>query len=330
MYKDYYKILGLQKGASQDEVKKAYRTLAKKYHPDKNPDNKEAEEKFKEISEAYEHITSGKSEQQNQEYNFNDFFGGFNDFFRNFNNRQSSYYEQRRTGGDLRIKVNISLNDVINGGSKKLRFKRKVRCKTCNAKGGSDVETCRKCNGSGVINAHNGIFHVQVTCDSCGGSGRIIKNKCKTCHGSKFEEKEETIDVQIKIGSKTGDTYVAHKMGNENEQGIPGDLYVKIQEEPYPMGLQRKGFDLMMPISVPILSSLLGDELNITTPIGDIKVNLPKSTKDGAYIKAPNKGILHDFGSGDFYFSVNYRYPINITNEEKEVLEKLKQNENFK
>ena len=341
MYKDYYKILGLNSGASKDEVKKAYRKLAKKYHPDVNPNDAEAEKRFKEISEAYDAITNGKtsnpygnSYQQSYNTDFNDFFGNFNDFFRNFNGgfNSQSYQQQRSTGGDLRIKVKVTLDEVINGGEKKLRFKRRIKCSPCDGKGGvgNDVSTCGKCHGTGIINKHNGLFIVSVNCDNCGGSGKIIKNKCKSCNGTKFDYKEETIDVKIKKGSKSGDTMVAAGYGNENELGRAGDLYIRIEEERYPMGLQRKGGDLMMPISVSILSSILGEDLTIKTPIGDIDVTLMPGTKDGQYIKAKGKGIPTDFGTGDFYFSVNYKVPISITKEERKILEDLKQSKNFK
>jgi molecular chaperone DnaJ len=343
MYKDYYKILGLSQGASKDDVKKAYRKLAKKYHPDKNPNNLEAEKRFKEVSEAYECITSGKTNngqnsyyQQSAQTDFNDFFGNFNDFFRNFAgggyNSNRYYQEQKRKGGDLRIKVNVTLDEVINGGEKKLRFRRKVKCSTCDGKGGigDDVYTCGKCNGNGKINRNNGLFVVSIACDNCDGTGKVIKNKCKSCGGSKFNYKEETIDVDIKKGVKTGDTMVAAGYGNENEFGVAGDLYIKIQEERYPMGIQRNGPDLMMPISVSILSSILGEDLTIKTPIGDIDVHLTPGTKDGQYIKAIGKGIPSDFRIGDFYFSVNYKIPINISDKEREILEELKQSKNFK
>lgn len=338
MYKDYYKVLGLDKNASKDDVKKAYRKLAKQYHPDKNPNDKEAEEKFKEITEAYESINSGKTGyntgyQQNYQTDFNDFFGNFNDFFRNFTggyNNNGQYYQQKTKGGDLRIKVKVNLDEVINGTTKKLKFKRKIKCSKCKAKGGTDISTCLKCNGTGVINKHNGLFIVSVNCDNCNGTGKTIKNRCVDCNGSKFEYLEETIEVKIKPGTKTGDTLMAYGYGNESEMGNPGDLYIKIEEEQYPMGLQRKGADLMMPISVPILSAILGEDLTIKTPIGDLDVYLPPGTKDNQYISVKGKGISTDFGKGDFYFNVNYKMPVNITNEEKEILKKLKQSKNFK
>tara|TARA_X000000368_G_C22929164_1_gene666744 strand:+ start:51 stop:1055 length:1005 start_codon:yes stop_codon:yes gene_type:complete len=334
MYKDYYKSLGLDRNASKDDVKKAYRKLAKQYHPDKNPDNKEAEEKFKEVTEAYEAINSGKSSNDSyQTFGGEDFFNGsFNDFFKNFTG-QSSYnrqYQRQTKGGDLRIRIGVTLDEVINGGAKKLKFKRKVVCVTCSGKGGSDESTCSKCKGMGVINRHNGLFVVSVNCDNCNGTGTIIKNKCNTCSGTKFTYKEETIDVNIKPGLKTGDTMMSYGYGNESVNGNPGDLYIKIQEERYPMGLQRKGADLMMPIVVPLLSCILGDDLTIETPIGELKVHLPPGTKDNNYISIKGKGIRTDFGEGDFFFNVNYKMPTDITEEEKEILNKLKQSKNFK
>ena len=334
MYKDYYKSLGLDSSASKDDVKKAYRKLAKQYHPDKNPDNKQAEEKFKEVSEAYEAINSGKSTSGGYQQSSNeDFFSGsFNDFFRNFTGQSSNnrHYQQTTKGGDLRIRVSVTLDEVINGGTKKLKFKRKIVCNPCSGKGGTDVSTCLKCNGVGVVNKHNGLFMVSVNCDNCNGTGTIIKNKCNTCSGTKFNHKEEIIEFKIKPGTKTGDTMMSYGYGNESVNGSPGDLYIKIQEERYPMGLQRKGVDFMMPVVVPLLSCILGDDLTIETPIGELKVHLPPGTKDGNYISVKGKGIRTDFGEGDFFFNVNYRIPSNITEEEKEILNKLKQSKNFK
>ena len=336
MYKDYYKSLGLDRNASKDEVKKAYRKLAKQYHPDKNPDNKQAEEKFKEVSEAYEAINSGKSSNNGgyQQSSHDDFARGssFNDFFRNFTGQSSNsqHYQQTTKGGDLRIRVSITLDEVINGGTKKLKFKRKIVCNPCSGKGGTDVSTCLKCNGVGVVNKNNGLFIVSVNCDNCNGTGTIIRNKCNTCSGTKFNYQEEIIDFKIRPGTKTGDTMMSYGYGNESVNGSPGDLYIKIQEETYPMGLQRKGVDFMMPVVVPLLSCILGDDLTIETPIGVLNVNLPAGTKDGNYISVKGKGIITDFAKGDFFFNVNYRIPSNITEEEKKILNKLKQSKNFK
>ncbi len=333
MYKDYYQVLGLNKGATLDEVKSTYRKLAKQYHPDKNPGDKQSEEKFKEINEAYEAINSGKSDNRQQQTgytDFNDFFSGFNDFFSNFNTQYTGYSTHQKSN-DLRIKIKVGLEDVINGSQKKFKFRRKVRCNTCLGKGGDekDVTVCHKCNGHGQIHKHNGLFHITSTCDVCYGKGKTIKKKCNTCHGEGFLQKEETIEVNIHKGVKTGDTLISYGFGNENEMGVAGDLIVKIEEDVYPMGIQRKGADLMMPIAVPLLSSILGENLTINTPIGDIEVYLAPGTRDTQYIKAKGKGIPTDFGTGDFYFSVNYRMPMNITEEEREILTKLRKSKNF-
>jgi molecular chaperone DnaJ len=331
MHKDYYKILGLNKGASMDDVKKAYRKLAKEYHPDKNSGK---EEKFKEISEAYEAITSGKSNQQQQNS-----YSGFEDFFRQYETQFSGFgfgqefnRQQHQSGGDLRIKTTINLDDVIKGTTKKLRFKRKVKCNTCSATGSKDGQTdkCGKCGGLGSVYRNNGPFRLNVQCDSCSGSGRIPKNKCDTCNGSKFVDKEELVDVKISPGLKTGDTLWVENLGNESVHGISGNLLVQITEEPYKNGLKRQGADLMMPINTNIINSILGQTIRVNTPVGDIDVTIRPGTKNGEYVEVPGKGIPTDFGQGSFYFNINFDVPVNITQEERELLEKLKNSKNFK
>jgi molecular chaperone DnaJ len=340
MYKDYHQVLGVNRNASPDDVKKAYRTLAKKYHPDKNPGDKAAETKFKEVSEAYDAITNGKSQQQSQQGGYTGGYttGGtdFHDFFRQFHGqgqqRQQRQRQKPQHGGDLRIRVNISIEDVIKGGVKKLKFKRKVKCNSCNGKGGfgDDKAICGGCNGAGRVLKSNGFMNVEVDCDRCGGQGRVIKNKCKSCLGEKLTPVQETVDAKINKGAKTGDTMVIAGKGNEDNLGRAGDLYVQIQEEPYKMGIQRSGADLMMPLSVSILSSILGEKLIVNTPIGDIEVEVKAGSKRGEYASAKGKGIPTDFGVGDFYFAIDYKIPVKITDEEREILEKLKNSNSFK
>jgi len=251
MSKDYYNVLGVDRNASEDEIKKAYRKMAMKFHPDKNPDNPEAESKFKEAAEAYD-VLSTPDKKSNYDrfgsanggggnpfggggFNMEDIFSNFGDIFGNsFNQRYGGGQKPQSRGSNLRIKVSLTIDEILKGVSKKLKYKRQDKCGTCDGKGGTDVRNCIPCNGSGqrtvVQNTPFGQIRQQMTCPDCSGSGNQIRNKCGQCHGAGTTPKEQIVEVEIPIGVHSGMQLSMQGFGNNVRDGIPGDLYIIIDE----------------------------------------------------------------------------------------------------
>lgn len=350
MSKDYYSILGVNKNASEDEIKKAYRKLAMQHHPDKNPDNKESEEKFKEAAEAYDILSSpekkknydtfGKagggnnpfSGQQHYGHGFNmdDIFSQFGDIFGGANSRNS---RRQPRGADLRIKVQLSLDDILNGVKKKLKFKRNDKCHTCSGKGGTEIKDCLGCSGSGqrviVQNTPFGPVRQATTCSNCSGSGKVVHNKCKTCHGDGTHLKEEVVDIEIPSGVGSGMQLTMAQYGNFARDGVYGDLQIFIEEIPDPIW-KREGNNLKGEITVSVIDAILGKKMEILTPHGKVQVNVEEGTDSGKILKFAHKGIPDiNYGLGDLYIRINVKIPKKINPEEKVILEKLKNSKNF-
>jgi molecular chaperone DnaJ len=348
MSKDYYKILNVDKSASQDEIKKSYRKMAMTYHPDKNPDNKEAEEKFKECAEAFEVLSDPQKKQQYDQFgstgggnpfsgrghgfNMEDIFSQFGDIFGNgsgFGNRS-----RRRKGSDLRIKVELTLEEVISGANKKIKFTRQDKCKSCDGKGGKDMSTCGPCQGSGhrsiVQQTPFGTVKQTVICTMCSGEGKVSREPCKTCHGMATSPKQEIIDIQIPKGAVEGTQMTMPGYGNWIKGGDFGDLQIFAEEIPDP-NFKREENNLIYDQEISVIESILGREFKIKSPQGEISFTITPGTQHGKVIKISGKGVpVHNWRTGDLYIRISIRIPKNITRDQKEILLNLKGQDNFK
>jgi molecular chaperone DnaJ len=346
MSKDYYNILNIDKGATKEEIKKSYRTLSKKYHPDLNPDNKEAEEKFKEISEAYDVLSDdtkrqrydnfGSNDQFNGSFNMEDIFSNFGDIFGSFTNRNNRRQQQKR-GSDLRLNVKVDLNDILFGSSKKVRYQRDVSCQSCSGKGGEDLTTCLPCQGRGfrdhIQNTPFGQIRQTAVCSHCNGEGQIIKNKCGSCNGRGINKKDEIVEIEVPKGAIGGTYMTMPQYGNHIKNGIPGDLQIVIQEVE-DIQFKRQELDLVYESNINVIDAILGVEKTLRIPHGEeIKYNVSGGSKHGKILRVRGKGIpnVHFPGQiGDLLIRVNLDVPSEITIEERLKLEEIKKMRNFK
>lgn len=359
--RDYYEILGLSKSASEDEIKKAYRKLAIKYHPDKNPDDKAAEEKFKEAAEAYEVLSNPEKRQRYNQYghagvggasggggfqgggmNMEDIFSQFGDIFGDsgfFGGRGRSSGGGRRAnrGTNLRIKVKLNLQEIANGVEKKIKVTKMVACHTCSgsgAKGGS-YDTCRVCNGQGVVTRVAqtilGAMQTQSTCSACHGEGRIIKDKCNTCHGDGVVRGEEQITINIPAGVADGMQLSMSGKGNAAVRGgINGDLIIAIEEEEHPE-LKRDGPNLFYDCYVNFVDAALGTSIEVPLVEGKAKIKIDAGTQSGKVLRLKGKGLpeINSYGKGDLLVNINVWTPQSLSSDEKRALEQLRNSKNF-
>ncbi|NPA74799.1 MAG: molecular chaperone DnaJ [Euryarchaeota archaeon] len=351
MGKDYYEILGVSRDASKDEIKRAYRKLAKKYHPDLNPDNKEeAEEKFKEISEAYEVLMDDKKREiydrygeeglkgrvfSDEGFTWNDFthfsdvwdiFGGMGDFFRDFFGFSP---QQQRRGRDMAIRVHIPLKDVLTGVDKEVKIKTHVSCPTCNGTGaepGSEVKVCPACGGTGqrkVVKQRGPFQFVSVTtCDVCRGTGKYIEKKCHTCGGTGRILGEKTIVVHIPPGIEDGDALRIRGKGEVPEGGgVPGDLYVYVNID-MPEGYVREGTTLHKRLKIPYPVAVLGGEVEVDTLDGTERIKISPGTESGSQITLRGKGVPRFGGGrrGDLILHVEIDVPKKLSKKAKALL----------
>lgn len=343
MSKDYYQILEVDRNSSADEIKKSYRKMAMKYHPDKNPDNPQAEEKFKECAEAFDVLSDPQKKQQydqfgtvggnqfNGGFNMDDIFSRFGDFFGGFGGNQ----RQVRRGSDLRLKVNVTLNDIIYGVDKKIKYIRQVKCNTCDGFGGKDLTNCGICQGTGqrrvVQQTPFGTIQQVVSCNSCGGQGQITKTTCNNCKGHGTTPYEETIDISIPKGAVNGVNLNMSQHGNWIKNGQPGDLIILIEEMP-DLNFKRESNNLVYEQSISIIDAILGKEIQLTTPHGDIRFSVTPGSTHGKTLRIQGKGVpdLSQNGrTGDLFVKMNIRIPQNINNEERQILNTLKESPNF-
>jgi molecular chaperone DnaJ len=349
MSKDYYQILEVDRSASADDIKKAYRKQAMKYHPDKNPGNAQSEEKFKECAEAFDVLSDPQKKQQYDTYGtvgdnhgggnpfsgfgMDDIFSRFGDFFGfGGGNRQRP---QTRKGQDLRVKVTVTLQDVINGLSKKVKYNRHTSCTMCDGVGGKDLTTCGVCHGSGqrkiVQNTPFGVIQQIVVCNSCNGAGQIVRTNCNNCRGEGVIPKEETVDIQIPKGSFNGATFNLNQFGNAVKGGMPGDLLVTVEEIP-DQNFKRENNNLVYEQDINIVDAILGKEVFLKTPQGDIKFSVQPGTTHGKVLRVTGKGVPDlNFNSqtGDLFIKMNLKVPQQINDNEREILMSLKESENF-
>lgn len=347
MKKDYYEILGVSKTATIEEIKKAYRKLALKYHPDRNPGNKEAEEKFKEASEAYEVL---KDEEKRRLYDtyghkgvsgtgFNgfsqteDIFSAFNDLFEDFfgfsasRARTSSDVGPER-GADLRYDLSISFIEAATGTEKEIEIQRLETCSRCSGSGaapGNQIITCPTCNGRGQVIRSEGFFQVSTPCPNCNGQGTIFTEPCPSCHGKGRTPQYRKVKIKIPAGVDTG---ARLRLRNEGEAGARGgsrgDLYVVIHVEPHEY-FSRKGNDLYCEIEISSIQACLGDTVEVPTLEGSEQIKIPAGTQPGAIFRLKGKGFpdLRGFSQGDQLIKVKLVTPTNLTARQKELLEEF-------
>ncbi|WP_372753539.1 molecular chaperone DnaJ [Labilibaculum sp.] len=363
--RDYYEVLGVSKSASEAELKKAYRKKAIQFHPDKNPDNKEAEESFKEAAEAYEVLSNPEKRQRYDQYghagvggaagggfggggmNMEDIFSHFGDIFGGggggsffgggFGGGGRSSQRVNR-GSNLRVKVKLTLKEISEGVEKKIKVKKQVECKSCNgsgAKDGSSFSTCSTCNGSGQVtriqNTILGQMQTASTCPTCGGEGKIITNKCTSCAGEGIVRDEEVITINIPAGVAEGMQLSVSGRGNAARRGgVNGDLLILVHEEEHP-DLIRDENDLLYNLFISIPDSILGTAVEIPTIESKVKVKIDAGTQPGKILRLRGKGLpdINGYGRGDLLVKINVWVPSSVSKEEKKNLEKMQSSENF-
>jgi molecular chaperone DnaJ len=348
MSKDYYKILGVERDATPDEIKKAYRKMAMKYHPDKNDGDVESESKFKEAAEAYD-VLSTPDKKSNYDrfgstngggnpfggggFNMEDIFSNFGDIFGGaFNQRYGGQKPQSR-GSNLRIKVTLNIDEILKGTSKKLKYKRQDKCGTCSGKGGTDVRNCIPCNGTGqrtvVQNTPFGQVRQVTTCPDCSGSGQIVMNKCNDCRGDGTIVKDQTVDVEIPAGVSNGMQLSMTGFGNHIRNGQPGDLHIIIEEE-RDFSFKRENNNIIVEKTISVIDAIIGSNVKVKTPHGEMSVAIEPGTEHGKVIRMSGKGIPDiQYGMGDLYIKISVKIPKKIELDEKLTLEKLRKSKNF-
>ena len=361
--RDYYEVLGVKKGASDAEIKSAYKKMAIKYHPDRNPGDKEAEEKFKEAAEAYDVLRAPEKRQRYDQFGhagvngaggfgggagmnmddifsmFGDIFGGHSGFggFGGFGGGGGRRVEK---GSDLRLKVRVNLNEVATGTVKKFKINKYVTCPHCHGSGSEDgkTETCSQCKGSGTtyrsMNSMFGRIQTQTQCDACGGTGSIIRNKCKQCGGEGIVKGEEIVEIKIPAGVQEG--MVVNEPGKGNaarHNGVPGDIQVFIEEEPH-TELMRDGQNLQYHLLLDIPTAILGGTAEVPTIDGRVKIKIEPGTQPGKTMRLRGKGLPavqgYGYGMGDLIVQIGVYVPETLTKEEKETFEKLRESDNMK
>lgn len=368
--RDYYDVLGVSKSSSAEEIKKAYRKLAIKFHPDKNPNDKTAEDKFKEAAEAYEILSNPEKKQRYDHYGhagvggasgngggyggggmnmedifsqFGDIFGGgggspFDSFFGG-GGQQSRGGRRVAKGTNLRIKVKLTLEEIANGTEKKIKVNKQITCKTCDGSGAKDrnsVSTCQTCGGSGAVrrvtNTILGQMQTTSTCPTCNGSGSQITAKCTSCHGEGIVRGEETITINIPAGVSDGMQLSMSGKGNAAPNGgIPGDLIILIEEVAHET-LKREGNNVVYDLHVSIIDAALGYSAEVPTIDGKAKIKIEPGTQSGKLLRLKGKGLpeINSYHRGDQIIHINIWTPKALSSEERSMLEKLRESPNFK
>ena len=367
--RDYYEVLGVAKNASDAEIKAAYKKMAIKYHPDRNPGDKEAEEKFKEAAEAYDVLRDPQKRQQYDQFGFagmggqggfggasmnmddifsmfGDIFGGHGGFggfegfsgFGGFGGGSAGHKTYK--GADLRLKVRLTLEEVSTGVTKKFKVRKHVTCTACNGTGSADgkKDTCSQCKGSGsvykTINSMFGRMQTQTVCPSCNGTGSVIKNKCPKCNGEGVVNGEEIIEVAIPAGVEDGMVVTASGKGHAGKQnGVPGDIQVFIEVEPH-KELQRNGQNLEYNLLLDVPTAVLGGSAEVPTIDGKVKIKIEPGTQPGKVMRLRGKGLPavsgYGYGTGDLIVNIGVYVPRNLSKEEREMFEKMTGSENMK
>lgn len=362
--RDYYEVLGVAKNATADELKKAYRQLAIKYHPDKNPGDKAAEEKFKEAAEAYEVLSNPEKRQRYDQFghagmsgaggfggggmSMDDIFSNFGDIFGDFfgggfggfsgSSRYSRSSRRVPQGTNLRIRVKLTLEEINTGVEKKIKVNKNVICSTCSGSGakvGSKPITCTTCNGTGrvmrVTNTFLGQMQTASTCPHCNGEGTIIMDRCPSCSGTGLKKGEEVISIKIPAGVEEGMQLSMSGKGNAAPRGgIPGDLIVLIEEIEHDL-FKRDGVNLLYEHNISYADAVLGAQIEVPTIDGKARIKIPSGTMPGKMFRLKGKGLpaVNSYGRGDLVVSINIWVPQSVSKEEKTLLEKLNSEKNF-
>lgn len=363
--RDYYEILGVAKNATDDELKKAYRKLAIQFHPDKNPGDKEAEEKFKELAQAYGVLSDAQKRQRYDQFghqgvegaagggygggvnmedifsNFGDIFGDespFGSFFGGGGRSGGGGRQRMRKGSDLRIKLKLNLEEIANGVEKKIKVKRYVSCNTCSGNGskhGTSLKTCTTCNGQGqvrkVVQTMLGQMVSASPCPTCQGEGKIVTERCDVCFGEGRTLYEDIIPVQIPAGVAEGMQLSMSGKGNVPARGgVAGDLLILVEEEEHPE-LKRDGNNIIYDLKINFADAVLGKDVEVPTVGGKVRINIKPGTQPGEVLRLKGKGLkaLNSYGVGDQLIHVNVYTPTVVSSEEKEILEKLRHSPNF-
>lgn len=353
--RDYYEVLGVDKGASDDDIKKAYRRLAKQYHPDLNPGDKEAEAKFKEVNEAYEMLSSPEKRQKYDQFghagvdpsfggaggaygggfdfgDLGDIFSGFGDIF-GFGGSGARRNGPVR-GSDIHIHQTVSFEEAAKGCKVKVSASRVQPCDSCGGTGaqkGTQPEQCQNCHGTGSVKATQrtpfGVMSTQRPCEVCGGTGKIIKNPCQTCHGSGAVRKPRTLEVDIPAGIDDGQIITLRGQGDMGKNGGPaGDLNISISVRPHPL-FTREGYDVWCEIPITYAQAALGCEVTVPTLDGKVSYNIPAGTQPGESFRLKGKGIqsLRRYGRGDQYVKVTVEVPRNLSEKQKDLLRQFEE-----
>jgi len=361
--RDYYEILGVSKSSSADEIKKSYRKVAMQFHPDRNPGDKEAEEKFKEAAEAYEVLSDQDKRAQYDRYghagvngrggggahgmnmddifsNFGDIFGDdiFGSFFGGGGRQRSGGRARGTRGSNLRIKLKMNYEEIAKGANKTVKVKKYTTCSSCTGSGAKDknsIQNCGTCNGSGqvrkVTNTFLGQMQTVGTCPTCNGEGSTITSKCASCKGEGRVYTEETINIDIPAGVQDGMQLSLSGKGNSGERGgAPGDLIVLIEEEQHPE-LQRDNLNVIYDMYISFTDAVFGANPEVPTIDGRAKIKIPAGTQGGKIFRLKGKGFpaINSYEKGDQLIHVNVWTPQTLTAEEKEMMEKLKDAKNF-
>ena len=367
--RDYYEVLGVEKNATADEIKKAYRKKAIQYHPDRNPGDKEAEEKFKEAAEAYDVLSNPDKRARYDQFGhagmsgaagnggpfggfgggmsmdeifsmFGDIFGGHGGFggFSGFGGGGGGTQQRRYRGSDLRVKVKLTLKEISTGVEKKFKLKKYVPCPHCHgsgAEGNGGTETCPTCKGTGSVIRNQqtilGTMQTRTTCPTCGGEGHIIKNKCKECGGEGIVYGEEIVTVKIPKGVAEGMQLSMTGKGNAGKHnGVPGDLLILVEEEP-DKELIRDENDLIYNLLLSFPTAALGGTVEIPTIDGKVKVKIEPGTQPGKVLRLRNKGLpsVNGYGTGDLLVNVSIYVPETLSKDEKKALEEMEKSDNF-
>lgn len=364
--RDYYEILGVNKTASQEEIKKAYRKVAMQFHPDRNPGDKASEEKFKEAAEAYEVLNDADKKAQYDRFGHNAFGGGrsaggysgagmnmddifsqfgdifgddaFGSFFGQGGRRSTGSRGRGTRGSNLRVKIKLNFEEIAKGATKTIKVKKYIKCNTCDGSGAKDkgsVQTCTGCGGSGQVrrvqNTFLGQMQTVTTCPTCNGEGTTVTAKCGSCKGEGRVYGEETVTIDIPAGVQEGMQLSVGGKGNAGERGgNPGDLIVLIEEEAHPQ-LHRDGLNVAFDLHISFPDAVFGTQVEVPTIDGRAKIKIPPGTQSGKIFRLKGKGFpnVNSYEKGDQLIQVNVWTPQQVSSEEKDILEKLQLSANF-